>query len=224
MLDKLSSAKASPQTPSVQPSPQVEVAIGSDELNRRHVLVTVDDQKALLSAGDLMQTPQKLAQQFSTKGVFIFSKDTCTEIMAAAEATAKATSNKPTFQVALVPGWHRPPIASTADLYLHGSTMIGNKTGVFVDPALLLLGDRPRKFETTGKSGDWRQFVESFVVGQPLLTFLFAAAFASMILKDLVCSRSLFCCGEHRALERVALRCSLARLSEVTQIDNSIVS
>src|SRR5579872_6924962 len=154
--------------------PKVEVAFGKDQLNRPYVLVTVGDQKALLSPSDLMLPPQKLAQVLAQRGVLVFNKAMAADIVAAAEATAKATGGKPTFEVALVPGWHYRDVSKTADLYqaktanlyLHGATLIGNASGVFVDPSLLILGDRPRKFASRGDRRAWRKLVKRFAVGQ----------------------------------------------------------
>src|SRR5581483_2445596 len=173
------------QMPIEGTKPKVDVAFGSDQLNRRYVLVTIGDQKALLSPAHLMLPAQKLAQELAHRGVLVFNKDAVADIVGAAEATAKASGGTATFQVALVPGWHYRDVPKTADLYqaktaslyLHGATLIGNASGVFVDPGLLILGDRPRKFASRGDRRTWRKLVKRFAAGQPLLTFLIASAF-----------------------------------------------
>jgi uncharacterized protein (DUF927 family) len=48
-----------------------------------------------------------------------------------------------------------------------------------------MLGDRPRKFRAVGDLKLWRKAVRRFATGQPLVTFLLAAALTSMILRRL---------------------------------------
>ena len=159
-----------------EPRPIAGVRFGDDDLGRMYALVTLGDRHALLSPSDLMLPATRLAQKLGERGVLVFDGAAVKDIKAAAKAAGRSLS----FRVALLPGWTRK------ELYLHGAYPIGAvDASLFIDPTMLMLGDRAGKFAIQGTNDNWGRLVRQFAAGQPLLTFLLAAAFASVILSRL---------------------------------------
>jgi hypothetical protein len=155
----------------------VSVEIATDDLERPYALITVAAKRALLPTSDLLFGARELAARLGAKGVLVPDKETIAEIK---EAFALAAGSPPTLRISLLVGF------CGDGLYLHGASPIGDiPKDRLIDPSSLMLGDRPRKFRAVGDLTRWRKFVRRFAAGQPLVTFLLAAAFASMILRRL---------------------------------------